>query len=89
MSRREYVELTEWRRGRNFIRLNDLVRVTPSRRGKHDGGEARVLVMLADPGDSKPSIIHVLREGRHEYYRPERIERRQQTRNGEAREVRV
>ena len=37
------VKVSEVRHGRNFIRSGDLIRVKPSRTGKHDGFVARFL----------------------------------------------
>lgn len=42
--------LAEVRHGRNFIRSGDLVRVRPSRDGKHDGFVARFLYGYTDRG---------------------------------------
>lgn len=42
--------LSEVRHGRNFIRSGDLVKVRPSRDGKHDGFVARFLYGFSDKG---------------------------------------
>jgi hypothetical protein len=73
----------EYRMGRNFIRIGDTVRVTPSAPHKHDGGLATVVDFL--PRDGADPIVHVLREGSHHFYSTTRIRRVAQTRHGESR----
>lgn len=78
--------LEEYRVGRNYIRPGDIVHVLPSRRGKHDGGEARVVrIMPRARGDV---IFHVIQDGANHYYPLDRIRRRSQTRNGERKATR-
>jgi hypothetical protein len=83
------VEITEFRRGRNFIRVGDRVHVKPSRPGKKDGFDSKVRRILANP-DGTPQALEVTdpRNGAIRTLRPERIERRRQAVNGKKVEVR-
>lgn len=76
--------IEEYRVGRNFIRVGDVVRAKPSRPGKHDGFDSRVRRILAD-AEGHPTGVEVKdpRNGAVRTLRPERIERKAQTRNGE------
>lgn len=80
-------QLTEYRTGRNFIRIGDVVRVRP-RPGRRDGFEARVRPIRADSaGEVSEVEVFGGPAGRSAVrtFRPDRIERVAQTRNGEPR----
>lgn len=78
-------EITEYRVGRNFIRVGDRVHVKPSRPGKKDGFDSKVKRILANP-DGSPQALELTdpRNGATRTLRPERIERKRQTKNGDA-----
>jgi hypothetical protein len=83
-------QLPEYRTGRNFIRIGDIVRVRP-RPGRRDGFEAKVRAILADErGEVTEIEVFGGPAGRHAIrtLRPERIERLAQTCHGEARTAR-
>ncbi len=54
------MEVPEYRKGRNFIRVGDAVKVTPSRKGKKDGflGTVRA-IHAAAVGPSGPQVVRV------------------------------
>ncbi|MBV8979963.1 MAG: hypothetical protein JO086_03595 [Acidimicrobiia bacterium] len=83
------VTVREFRHGgRNFIRVGDVVHVRPKKPGGRDGfnGRVRRIVAARDTGAVKEVDLVVL-DGRHQgalrVLRPDRLERRAQTRNGE------
>lgn len=74
--------IEEWRVGRNFVRVGDTVKVTADP-GRRNGYEARVRKIEVDD-DGEVTVVHVVSTARgYRSYRPERIERRAQTRGGE------
>lgn len=87
------VTITEVRFGRNFIRLGDIVRVKPSRKGKKDGFDARVSRLLTNEAGQliEVEVVEPMGAfsgksfGRLRSFRPDRIERKSQTKNGEPR----
>lgn len=78
-------EITEYRVGRNFIRQGDRIKVRKGWNGTKNGFESRVLRILANP-DGTPSGIEVKWpwNGSIRTIRPEFIERKRQTKNGQA-----
>lgn len=77
------MKLTEVRHNRNFLRSGDILRVKPSRSGKHDGFAARFL--YADE-DRSPyyALLQLDEKGRpvaHRFVRPERVKRLAQSRH--------
>lgn len=72
--------LDEYRVGRNFIRVGDVVHVKPSRPGKRDGFDSRVLRIR---GNQSAGVVGVdvtdPRNGGTRTITPDRIERRTQT----------
>lgn len=77
------MKLTEVRHNRNFLRTGDILRVKPSRSGKHDGFAARFL--YADE-DKSPfyALLQLDDKGRpvaHRFVRPERVKRLATTRH--------
>lgn len=71
--------ISQYRVGRNFIRVGDVVRVKPSQ-GKRDGFEAKVRVIRADEITGEVAEVEVF-GGRRRHamirtFRPERIQRR-------------
>ena len=83
--RRRVLTVNEYRRGRNFIRVGDVVRVKSSK-GRRDGFEARVRLIRKDKRTGEVAEVEVFggRRG-HAMVRtfvPERIERVAQTRKG-------
>lgn len=85
------VEVSEYRVGRNFIRLGDKVKVKPSRPGKRDGCVARVRRIKAEEGEGgavrevevAPLTGKYL--GSVRTFLPDRIERMSQTKGGAVR----
>lgn len=79
--------VTEWRPdgGRNFVRLDDEVKVLPSRPKKRDGFMARVKEIKAD---DEGTVIEVTVVGGCGFktVRPDRIQRVAQTKGGAAKE---
>lgn len=69
--------LTEVRHGRNFIRKGDLIRVRPSRDGKHDGFVARFLYAAEDrsPHYALQELDHGGKPVAFRFVRPERVKR--------------
>ena len=88
-SRRGMLAVDEYRRGRNFIRVGDVVRVTATP-GKRNGFLATVRAIFLDEQTYDVSEVEVFGgpPGRAmvRTFRPERIQRRAQTRNGERRQ---
>lgn len=81
-----FVPVTEWRCGRNFIRLGDTVHVAPSRPRKRDGFDSRVRALRADPDTGAILGVEVVdphKAGAVRVVRPERISRRRQTTGGQ------
>lgn len=79
--------MKEYRLGRNFIRVGDVVKVTPSSPGKHDGFEARVLAIYDQDGEIVFQLLGGTRGRLHtRFIRAERIRRVAQVRGGERRE---
>jgi hypothetical protein len=75
--------VTEVRHGRNFIRRDDLVRVRPSRAGKHDGFLARFLYADEDRGGLFYALVE-LDHGKpvaRRFMKPERVQRKATTRD--------
>jgi hypothetical protein len=71
-------QVTEVRHGRNFIRKGDLVRVKPSRSGKHDGFLARFCYAATDRGGLYYGLHELDSRGRYMAQRsikPERVNR--------------
>jgi hypothetical protein len=87
--RRWMHKVSEYRRGRNFIRVGDVVRVK-ALPGKRDGFEARVRAIAVDERSGEPVEVEVFGGYRGRAmvrtFRPDRIERVAQTRRGERRE---
>lgn len=79
-------DVTEWRPGRNFVRLGDVVKVAPSKPGKHDGFTGRVTRMVADDGTVTEVTLGTDRGVRT--VRADRVHRVAQQRHGEAVQVR-
>lgn len=70
--------LSEIRHGRNFIRAGDLVRVKPSRQGRHDGFLARFRFAREDRGGLYYELHELDSRGRYQAcrsIRPERVRR--------------
>jgi len=79
-------ELQEFRLGRNFIRVGDLVHIKPSKPGKRDGFDARVLRIRGNQSAGVTGVdVADPRNGGLRTLLPERIERRAQTKAGEKR----
>lgn len=77
------MKLTQVRHNRNFLRSGDILRVKPSRSGKHDGFAARFL--YADE-DKSPyyALLQLDTDGTpvaHRFVRPERVKRLAQSRH--------
>jgi hypothetical protein len=87
--RRRVLKVNEYRRGRNFIRVGDVVRVK-ALPGKRNGFEAKVRAITVDERNGEPVEIEVFGgargQGMIRTFRAERIERVAQTRRGERRE---
>lgn len=83
------VKVNEYRQGRNFIRVGDVVRVKPLP-GKRNGFEAKVRAITVDEETGEPIEIEVFGGYRGRAmvrtFRPDRINRVAQTRQGERRE---
>lgn len=80
-------QLTEYRTGRNYIRIGDVVRVRP-RPGRRDGFEARVRSIRGDDaGEVNEVEVFGGPAGRQAIrtFRPDRIERVAQSRHRESR----
>lgn len=81
--------INEYRTGRNYIRVGDIVKVAPSAPKKRDGFEARVIGIEADE-DGNPVVLQLVGgcRGRVQtrFIRPDRIARVAQVRGGEKRE---
>ena len=72
------LKLTEIRHGRNYVRVGDLVKVRPSRDGKHDGFVARFLYADTDRGGTFYALQELDHGGRPVVFRflkPERVKR--------------
>lgn len=72
------MRLTEIRHGRNFIRTGDLIRVKPSRDGKHDGFLAKFLFAEEDGGGTFYALQELDTGGKPVAFRftkPERVRR--------------
>ena len=88
------MNVTEYRMGRNYVRVGDIVKVKPSAPKKRDGFEARVRAITVKQDPAKPFGIQVVFEvvggarGRCmiRNVRPDRIQRVAQVRGGERRE---
>lgn len=77
------IRLTEVRHNRNWIRSGDLVRVRPSRGGKHDGFAAKFLYFGEDRSQYY-ALLQLDEKGRpvaHRFVRPERVKRLAQSRH--------
>lgn len=77
------MKVSEVQHNRNWIRAGDLLRVRPSRSGKHDGFAARFL--YADE-DRSPyyALLQLDTDGTpvaHRFVRPERVKRLAQSRH--------
>jgi hypothetical protein len=87
--RRWMHKVSEYRQGRNFIRVGDVVRVK-ALPGKRNGFEAKVRAIAVDEHTGEPVEVEVFGGTRGRAmvrtFRPERIERVAQTRRGERRE---
>jgi hypothetical protein len=87
--RRGMVKVSEYRQGRNFIRVGDVVRVK-ALPGKRNGFEAKVRAITVDEHTGEPVEVEVFGGARGRAmvrtFRPDRIERVAQTRRGERRE---
>lgn len=79
-------DLAEFRIGRNFVRLGDVVHVKPSRPGKHDGFDSPVKRIRGNQsaGVSGVDVVNPATGGVHTVT-ADRIERRAQTKGGERR----
>lgn len=53
------MQVTEVRHGRNFIRHNDVVRVLPSKPGKHDGFKALFRYADEDKGGQYYCLLRI------------------------------
>lgn len=78
-------EVMEYRMGRNFIRVGDVVRITPSKPKKRDGGIAKVQKMVET---TEGVEFHVAMKDRLRVFREDRVQRVQQVRGGEQRKAR-
>lgn len=77
-------ELQEYRVGRNWIRVGDTVHVKPSRPGRRDGFDSRVLRIRGNQSAGVAAVDVVdPRTGGVRTLPPERIERKAQTKRGE------
>ena len=89
MTRSGLTKISEYRRGRNFIRVGDVVRVRPDP-GRRNGFMAKVRAIFVDERTDEIAQVEVFggRAGRAmvRTFCPERIERVAQTRNGKRRE---
>jgi hypothetical protein len=87
--RRRVLKVSEYRRGRNFIRVGDVVRVK-ALPGRRNGFEAKVRAITVDERNGEPVEVEVFGgargQGMIRTFRAERIERVAQTRRGERRE---
>ncbi len=87
--RRVMRKVSEFRRGRNFIRVGDVVRVK-ALPGKRNGFEAKVRGIAVDGQTGEPVEVEVFGgargRGMIRTLRADRIERVAQTRRGEPRE---
>lgn len=85
------VQITEYRVGRNFVRLGDVVHITGPTAGKR-GFDAVVKQIVADDNEVVAevhvSVVTGKQAGFSRVVRPERVERKAQTRNGKPIEVR-
>lgn len=83
------LKVSEYRRGRNFIRVGDVVRVK-ALPGRRNGFEAKVRAITVDERNGEPVEVEVFGGARGHAmvrtFRAERIERVAQTRRGERRE---
>lgn len=50
--------ITEYRTGRNFIRVGDTVKVSPTKPGGHDGFRGKI-VRIDATADNQPAAIHL------------------------------
>lgn len=80
----------EFRHGRNFVRVGDVVHVRPSRPGKRDGFDSHVISIRARDIGGVPNVVTGVdvtdpHNGGIRTVLPERIERRAQTKGGERR----
>ena len=88
------MNVTEYRMGRNYVRVGDIVKVKPSAPKKRDGFEARVTAIAVEQDPDRAFGIRVIFQvvggcrGRHHtrFVRPDRIQRVAQVRGGERRE---
>lgn len=79
-----YGELTEFRVGRNYVRLGDTVHVRPSRPGRHDGFDSKVLRIRGNQSAGVSGVdVTDPRTGGIRTLPTDRIERRAQTKGGE------
>ncbi|HSH59108.1 MAG TPA: hypothetical protein VK988_05595 [Acidimicrobiales bacterium] len=87
--RRRKLKVSEYRRGRNFIRVGDVVRVK-ALPGNRNGFEAKVRAITIDERTGEPVEVEVFGgargQGMVRTFRAERIERMAQMRRGERRE---
>ena len=86
--RMRMLKVSEYRRGRNFIRVGDVVRVKVLA-GKRNGFEANVRAITVDERTGEPVEVEVFGgargRGMIRTFRADRIERVAQTRRGERR----
>lgn len=80
--RRRMLKVSEYRRGRNFIRVGDVVRVK-ALPGKRNGFEAKVRAVKIDERSGEVVEVQVFGgargQGMIRIFRPERIQRRSQS----------
>ena len=83
------LKVSEYRRGRNFVRVGDVVRIK-ALPGKRNGFEAKVRAITVDERTGEPVEVEVFGgargQGMIRTFRADRIERVAQTRRGERRE---
>lgn len=76
---RTRMTVTEYRDGRNFVRVGDLVKVAPSRPGRRNGFVSRVRRIHFDEATLQPTGVDVVDgTGAIRTVRPERITRKRQ-----------
>lgn len=79
-----------FRHGRNFVRVGDVVHVKPSRPGRRDGFDAHVISIRARDIGGVPNVVTGVDvvdpySGGVRTVTVDRVERKAQTRGGEAR----
>ncbi len=87
--RNHMLRVSEYRRGRNFVRVGDVVRIK-ALPGKRNGFEAKVRAITVDERTGEPVEVEVFGgargQGMIRTFLADRIERVAQTRRGERRE---